>query len=153
MLTITSLQNGGSSNGTARLSKCGDGTYCCGWAEDCCTAVGEFSLAPTLVAIGNVSSSVTTVTATTTRGSTGNGNKVVAVGVGVGVSLGVLSAAMLGAGFLWGRRNTRAKSEGLQQAASERHMMLPAPQIHGSNPIYEAGNTHLRIHSELPGGK
>lgn len=35
--------------------------------------------------------------------------------MGVGVQLGVLAIAMLGAGFWWGRQNTRAKYEALQQ--------------------------------------
>ncbi|KAL4912946.1 hypothetical protein BDW62DRAFT_9050 [Aspergillus aurantiobrunneus] len=141
--------NGGSSKGTARLSKCNDGTYCCGLTDNCCTAVGEFSLAETLVTIGN-ESSVATVTAATTGGSAGEISKLLPVGV----SLGVLSVVMLGAGFLWGRRKTRAKYEGLPVqkpvTAPGGHMMFAAPQLHGSNPIYEANNSQIGIPSELP---
>lgn len=95
----------------------------------------------------------TTVT-TTAGGSAGDSHKIVAAGVGVGVSLGVLSAVMLGAGFLWGRRKTRAKYEGspVQKpvTAPEGQMMLAAPQLHGSNPIYEASNSQIEISSKLP---
>lgn len=145
-------------NWNRAASKCNDGTYCCGLTDNCCTAVGEFSPAETLVTIGN-ESSVATVTAATTGGSAGGNHEIVAVGVSVGVSLGVLSVVMLGAGFLWGRRKTRAKYEGLPVqkpvTAPEGHMMFAAPQLHGSNPIYEANNSQIEFPSELPvpGGK
>lgn len=90
---------------------------------------------------------------TTTGGSAGDNHKIVVVGIGVGVSLGVLSAVILGAGFLWGRRKTRAKYEGLpvQKAvtAPEGQMMFAAPQLHGSNPIYKAKNSQIIIPCEL----
>lgn len=86
--------------------------------------------------------------------SAGYKHKIVAVGVGVGVSLGVLSAVMLGAGFLWGRRKTRVKYEGLPVqkpvTAPEGQMMFAALQLHGSNPIYEAKNSQIMIPCELP---
>lgn len=81
-------------------------------------------------------------------------HKIVAVGVGVGISLGVLSAVMRAAGFLWGRRKTRAKYEGLlvrkPVTAPEGQMMFAAPQLHGLNPIYGANNSQIEIPSELP---
>lgn len=51
----------------------------------------------------------TTATTTVTAGLSDSGSSKVAIGVGVGVPLGILAIAMLGAGFLWGRRNTQAK--------------------------------------------
>lgn len=153
MLTIVLLQNGGSSNGTARLHRCPNGTYCCGWTDDCCTPVGELSLKATLVAIGNNSSSAASATPTTTGDPNGGDNKIVAVGVGVGVSLGAISVAMLGAGFLWGRRKTKATYQGLQQAIPEGQMSPVAPRLPGSSPVYEASNSPAPVHFELPGSK
>lgn len=104
-----------------------------------------------LVAIGNDSSVATVITIT--EGSTRDNNKIVAGGVGVGVSLGVLSAVLLGAGFLW-RRKTRVKYEGLPVqkpvTTPEGQKMFAALQLHGSNPIYEANNPQIEVPSELP---
>lgn len=135
------LQSGAEGNRTAQFILCTDGSYCCGTNNDCCTSDQEFTLKATLVAMNrnvtNTATSTATITATITGESRGHDNKTVAVGVGVGVSLGVLAVAMLGAGFFWGRRNTQAKYEALQQSMPgvKRNSVAQLP---GDSVVHEA---------------
>lgn len=95
--------------------------------------------------------SATTVTTTTTGGSKGDQNKTVAVGAGIGASLGALSIASLGAGFLWGKRKAKKTYEALQhpESPAERpNTGFHAPQSADLYSVYEVGHTAPR--SELP---
>ncbi|KAL3476222.1 hypothetical protein BJX99DRAFT_228420 [Aspergillus californicus] len=148
--TTCDAANGGSSNGTARLNICPDGSYCCGTNNDCCTPAGEFTLKATLVAMSSNSSSTAIITA---GGSKVGEDRTVAVGAGVGVSLGVLALAMLGAGFLWGRRKRKATYEDFQQTVPEGQIGFVDPQLAGPYPVYEADGSSAPARSELPASK
>jgi hypothetical protein len=120
-------------------------TFCCGESNSCCTEGKQFTLNPTLVNLNaNTTANATViVTATADSNTTNNSSSKVAIGAGVGVPLGVLAIAMLGVGFWWGRRNTRAKYRQLQQkdanAAEVREV--------DSRPVMELGT---KDHSEGP---
>ncbi|KAL2813060.1 hypothetical protein BDW59DRAFT_35134 [Aspergillus cavernicola] len=118
--------------------------------NDCCTPAGEFTLKATLVAVNSNSSSTAIMTA---GGSKGGENRTVAVGAGVGVSLGVLSLAMRGAGFLWGRRKRKATYEDFQQTVPEGQISFVAPQLASPCPVYEVGDSPAPTRSELPVSK
>lgn len=98
-------------------------TFCCGDSNSCCTEGNQFTLNPTLVNLNPSTTANTTVIATATvtapatadSNTTNDSSSKVAIGAGVGVPLGALAIAMLGVGFWWGRRNTRAKYRELQQ--------------------------------------
>ena len=79
--------------------------------------------------------------------------KNVAIGAGVGVSLGAFSVTMLGAGFLWGRRKSKAKYEALKQAIPEGQYTQGPVHLAGPRPIYEASDSSAPIRSELPVSK
>lgn len=56
---------------------------------------------------------VTTTASTTPTGahpSSSDASTKLAIGLGVGIPLAVLGGAMLGAGFLWGRKNAKHKA-------------------------------------------
>lgn len=113
-----------------------------------------FTLAATLVNIGN--STTATVTATATVTSNVSGPSKVAIGAGVGVPLAVLALAMLGAGFLWGRRKPQVKFNALDGAHAdvnaEEDMRSGIKHCQAdSRPLYEASGQGLP--SELPGSK
>ncbi|KAL4939339.1 hypothetical protein BDV06DRAFT_231125 [Aspergillus oleicola] len=144
--TTCDAASGGSSNGTARLNLCSNGSYCCGMNDDCCKPEEEFTLKATLVAINSNSSSTAIMTS---GGSKGDKNRTVAIGVGVGVSLGVLSLAMLGAGFLWGRRKAKATYEGFQQTVPAGQKDFVTAQLAGPHPVYEAGDSPAPTRFEL----
>lgn len=119
-------------------------TFCCGESNSCCTEGKQFTL-PTLVNLNANTTATATVTATATADSNtaNDSSSKAAIGAGVGVPLGVLAIAMLGVGFWWGRRNTRAKYRELQQkdtnAAEVREV--------DSRPVMELGT---KDHSEGP---
>ncbi|KAJ6019257.1 hypothetical protein N7522_001324 [Penicillium canescens] len=115
--TICDKSAGGSSSWTARLTICDGGAYCCGTDKSCCLEGTTFTLAATLVNIGNHTTATAIVTATVT--SKVSGSSKVAIGAGVGVPLAVLALAMLGAGFLWGRKKAQAKLNALDAAHAD----------------------------------
>lgn len=126
--------------GKSQVTICGDGSFCCGDTNECCTEGNKFTLNPTLVSFDSNATATATVTATAAsalkNGDT-ESSKNIAIGAGVGVPLGVLAIAMLGVGFWWGRQNTRAEYEALQQNELHTAGIWQAD----SNPINELDST------------
>lgn len=111
------IKAGGSSSQGSQVILCPGGSgnkYCCGDTNNCCTEGNEFSLEPTLVSFSSDATATTTAVVTTTN-SDATSSKTISLGVGLGVPLGIIAIAMLGTGFWWGRRNTRAKYRAFQQ--------------------------------------
>ncbi|EYE99343.1 uncharacterized protein EURHEDRAFT_421649, partial [Aspergillus ruber CBS 135680] len=101
-------QGRGSSNHNTEVTICKDESFCYGNTNECCTEEKEFTLNPTLVSFDSNATATATVTAMSSlENSDTKSSNNIAIGVGVGVQLGVLAIAMLGAGFWWGRQNTR----------------------------------------------
>lgn len=136
------FKSGGDSSLGFQVILCPGGsgnTFCCGESNSCCTEGKQFTLNPTLVSFTSNATAnattTTTVTATADAKTTSSdaSSKNIAIGAGVGVPLGVLAIAMLGVGFWWGRRNTRAKYRELQQKDSNPAGIREAD----SNPVVE----------------
>ncbi|KOC10807.1 hypothetical protein AFLA70_137g002531 [Aspergillus flavus AF70] len=145
---------GGKSNWTTRVTSCGDGSWCCGDTNNCCTNGGGFTLDSPLVAIGNNATVTTTVTATpkdSNKGSSDSSTKVV-IGVGVAVPLACLACGMLGVGFLWGRRSARQalSQPEFQRVSSGTAIPLKTPQaeLGHEQQIYEVSGNEQSY--ELP---
>lgn len=95
-----------------------------------------------------------TTTATATVTSNVSGSSKVAIGAGVGVPLAVLAVVMLGAGFLWGRRNPQMEFNALNHAhagMNAEHDMRSGIKQADSNPLYEVSGQASPI--ELLGSK
>jgi hypothetical protein len=78
----------------------------------------------------------------------------VAIGASVGVPLAVLVLAMLGAGFLWGRKKAQAKFntlDGIHTYLNAEQDMRPGIKQADSRPLYEVSGQGSP--SELPGSK
>ncbi|OGM46558.1 hypothetical protein ABOM_004616 [Aspergillus bombycis] len=122
--TICDAAHAGNSNWTARVSKCTDGTYCCGPDQKCCST-NTFALQPTLVAIGNTSDNKTHMPESTSTK--------VAIGVGIGIPMGVLSVATLVLGYCWGKKKAEARYQSIQHDAHA----LPHIDTTKPTPVYE----------------
>lgn len=133
------------------LQQCIDG-WCCGNDHECCNSGTTFSLRDPLVYISdsNSTSSAATTTAVVTETASSSSSKV-AIGVGVGVPLAVLSVAMLGAGFWWGRRNMAAKYQALQSQNDVVGMLPPEPKritgVEARQPPLELPGDHESMHN------
>ncbi|KAL2824472.1 hypothetical protein BDW59DRAFT_180221 [Aspergillus cavernicola] len=161
--SICSTAEGGNSNGTNAVTACGnDNKYCCGNDRSCCDGDGGFSLNDTLVTIGGIATTTVTATASTipteVKSGSSDASTKLAIGLGVGIPLAVLAGAMLGAGFLWGRRNALHKapqntsSDGTAGTLVKPIMQPESYQDHPQVYPHEAPDSSLPP-SELPGGK
>ncbi|KAJ5721894.1 uncharacterized protein N7483_009828 [Penicillium malachiteum] len=104
----------GNSSWTYIMTACGSNKqYCCGDDTSCCGTDDAITINDTLVAIGGVATATATATNSvdvngTNSGSSDESTKL-AIGFGVALPLTALAGAMLGAGFLWGRKKTQRK--------------------------------------------
>lgn len=148
---LTYNQAGGSSNYTSEVTLCQGKTghsFCCGETNQCCTEGNQFTLKPTLVTIGAAATSNAT-TAPSKDEHTGS-SRDVAIGIGVGVPLGVISIAMLGVGFWWGRKNTGAKQRAMQNDSWAPTPVSNVPHA-DSQPVHEVDAHDSRPkRTELP---
>lgn len=134
------LQHGGSSNDTAEITPCGDGTYCCGRENlGCCDTERAFSL-PTLA---DVVSENVTETAVVTEAASSNSSYKDAT-IGLAVVLGVVAlAALLGA--LWLLKKNKALQTRVQD-------MQQAPPSHmQQTPHSQYADPYLQDHEDEPG--
>lgn len=144
------------------MTSCGGVDYCCGDDPSCCSGDSVFSIKDTLVTIGGVAT--TTVTATspadvngTNSGSSDESTKL-AIGLGVAIPLTAIAGAMLGAGFLWGRKITQRKwLQATNHEGTAGQLLQPILQ-QGIVPNYHQSYPHEVSASqssptELPGGK
>ncbi|PWY84461.1 hypothetical protein BO83DRAFT_374784 [Aspergillus eucalypticola CBS 122712] len=160
--SICNTTAGGNSSWTYYMTSCSGVDYCCGDDPSCCSGDNIFSIKDTLVTIGGVAT--TTVTATssadvngTNSGSSDESTKL-AIGLGVAIPLTAIAGAMLGAGFLWGRKITQRKwLQATYHEGTAGQLLQPILQ-HGIVPNYHQSYPHEVSASqlsptELPGGK
>ena len=125
-------QNGGTSNGTAEISPCGDGTYCCGHNNlNCCDTDKAFTL-PTQSSV--VASNVTETAVVT---ETANSSSYKDATIGLAVVLGVVALAAL-LGILWLLKKNRELSSQLAQNQQPTHaQMQQTPQSQYMDPYLQ----------------
>ncbi|RAK96161.1 uncharacterized protein BO80DRAFT_417316 [Aspergillus ibericus CBS 121593] len=160
--SICNTTSGGNSSWTSFLTYCHGDQYCCGDDGSCCSTDDVFTINETLVTIGDVATATVTATNSANVNGTNSGSSdestKLAIGLGVAIPLTAIAGAMLGAGFLWGRKQTQRKwLQTTYHDGTAGQLLQPilqqgnVPNHHQTYP-HEVSGSPLSP-TELPGGK
>ncbi|KAH6682522.1 hypothetical protein B0J14DRAFT_127083 [Halenospora varia] len=124
--TVCANPNDNTYNNTQALTRCNDGSWCCGRQNntDCCFKNLGFQLKANLVSFGNETSaaggnSSSNCTIPTNTSLPSNSSNTTKVGVGVGVSLGLIAIVGTIAGFWFGQKRGQRMGSGMMGAPDQ----------------------------------
>ncbi|KAJ5634793.1 hypothetical protein N7528_002635 [Penicillium herquei] len=159
--SICNTTAGGNSSWTYIMTACGSNNqYCCGDDTSCCGTDDAITIDDILVTIGGVATATATSTSSVNVNGTNSGSSdestKLAIGLGVALPLTALAGAMLGAGFLWGRRKTQRKWPQSTYTDAAGQLLQPSQEgnvrTHRQTHLQEVSGSPLSA-AELPGGK